>query len=185
MATPPTICRPCATDRRPARRPRLATVGLLLPLAACATARTETPAATDAGPLQAAVTQPLDDLNLAPDDPAAALVRAAGAPDRPPAGCADAARELAGLEQALGSGRMAAPAAPDAADVAAGVVRSVVRLPFRGVVRELTGAERRAKQRQARLYAGMFRRGYLDGWRTARGCDVAVAPRLALPPFPS
>ncbi|MBU1376231.1 MAG: hypothetical protein KKE02_19850 [Alphaproteobacteria bacterium] len=127
----------------------------------------------------------MDDLNLAPTSPVAALVRAAAAPDRPPANCATAAHELADLDRALGTDRMSDPDGVGAVDVAASVVRSVVRLPFRGVVRELSGAERRAKARQARLYAGMFRRGYLDGWRTARACAMADAPWLALPHFPS
>jgi hypothetical protein len=157
----------------------------MLPLCACATrAAGAGEGRGPAAPLEAAVTQPLDDLNLAAEDPAAALVAAYRAPERVPASCAAAAGELARLARALDPNLLSQPDGADAADVAASVVRSVLRLPFRGVVRQLSGAEQRAKARQAMLYAGMLRRGYLTGWRVARPCEPPAAQVLALPPQP-
>jgi len=52
------------------------------------------------------------------------------------------------------------------------VARSVVGsfIPFRGIIRELSGANAQQKKIEAAIYAGMARRAFLKGYGEARGC---------------
>ena len=65
----------------------------------------------------------------------------------------------------------------------AGTGREIVRagaeslLPFRGVVRRLSGAEQHDKLVDQALMAGSIRRGYLKGLGEARGCPPPGTPR--------
>ena len=59
------------------------------------------------------------------------------------------------------------------------VGRSVVNslIPFRGLVREISGAAPAERRLQAAVTAGIARRGYLRGLAGARSCKIApVAP---------
>jgi hypothetical protein len=49
-------------------------------------------------------------------------------------------------------------------------------IPFRGWVRQLSGAERHDRIVQAAIIAGAVRRGYLKGLGEARGCDPPATP---------
>jgi hypothetical protein len=64
--------------------------------------------------------------------------------------------------------------------MAAGLVTDAVRgataLPFRGVIRRVTGAETRDKLRARAVLAGMTRRGFLKGWMQAGQCPAPQAP---------
>lgn len=57
---------------------------------------------------------------------------------------------------------------------AEGVGRSVVQsfIPFRGVIREVTGAAATQREWDAAVDAGIARRGFLRGTARARGCRV-------------
>ncbi len=57
-------------------------------------------------------------------------------------------------------------------------------IPFRGVVREVSGAAGRERAMQAAVTAGLVRRGYLKGLGAARGCDEPARPRER-PPEPT
>ncbi len=45
-------------------------------------------------------------------------------------------------------------------------------IPFRGIIRRLSGAEARARKARAAIYAGGLRRAYLKGTARARGCKL-------------
>lgn len=154
----------------------LATLGV----GGCATAR---PATTEA-PVAAAIAQPFEDLNLIGDSPAQVLLRAQTTPFRAPADCAAAAREISRLDMALAP-HLPPPTPGDEPSALAGaVIRSLAHLPFRGVVRRLTGAEAKAEARRVAVFAGVQRRGYLEGWRTPPRCPRLVegaVPAAAAP----
>lgn len=141
----------------------------ILNAAACASTR-----ATPEAPVAAAVTQPLDDLNLTGDTAAGVLLRAQAMPYRAPADCASARRELGRLNAALGPHLPSPEAKGGPSDLAGAVIRSVAHLPFRGIVRQLTGAEKREEALRAAVIAGVQRRGYLEGWRAPPRCPLLV-----------
>ncbi len=55
------------------------------------------------------------------------------------------------------------------------VVGSVI--PFRGILREVTGAAEADRNLRAAYTAGMARRAYLKGWGQGRGCAYPARPR--------
>lgn len=59
---------------------------------------------------------------------------------------------------------------------AKGVVGSII--PFRGIVREVSGAAGDDRKARAAVTAGMVRRGYLKGLGQARGCKYPARPKL-------
>lgn len=56
-----------------------------------------------------------------------------------------------------------------------GVVGSLI--PFRGIVREVTGAADNERALRAAYTAGMVRRGFLKGLGMGRGCDYPARPK--------
>ncbi len=59
--------------------------------------------------------------------------------------------------------------------IAQGLVGSLI--PFRGIVREVSGAAGGERKWRAAATAGMVRRGYLKGLGEARGCKYPARPR--------
>lgn len=61
------------------------------------------------------------------------------------------------------------------AKIAEAVGRTVVNslIPFRGLVREISGAGPAERRLQAAVTAGIARRGYLRGLASAKGCKIA------------
>lgn len=59
-----------------------------------------------------------------------------------------------------------------AIDLATSAIGDVIGLPFRGVVRRMSGAERRDQDLADAVLAGMVRRGFLRGAATSRSCAV-------------
>ncbi|MFM7376785.1 MAG: hypothetical protein ACKO1O_01430 [Erythrobacter sp.] len=55
------------------------------------------------------------------------------------------------------------------------VVGSVI--PFRGILREVTGAADNDRKLRAAYTAGMVRRAFLKGWGLGRGCAYPARPR--------
>src|SRR5436190_5797738 len=110
-------------------------------LAVPATAQTTTQKPPN--PVTGAVQQPFKDLNIVHDKIPAVLSRAAIAPyvETQPRDCAAMESELAELDQILGPDLDAARSGGDN-DLIAGALRNVTDLPFRGVVRKLSGAEK-------------------------------------------
>lgn len=88
--------------------------------------------------------------------------------------CATMARELRDLNAALGADFDAPPARSGsrAGRIAEAGGRAVVNtiIPFRGVVRELSGSAEADRRMQAAVDAGLARRGFLRGLAQSRGC---------------
>jgi hypothetical protein len=58
--------------------------------------------------------------------------------------------------------------------IAQGIVGSFI--PFRGIIREISGAADHKRKFEAAIMGGMVRRGYLKGLGEARGCDYPARP---------
>lgn len=129
------------------------------------------------GALEAAIQQPLRDLNLMQEEPAQVVRRAAAAPYADPTDCRAARLEQRRLDGALG--RDLDESADEAGAIeglAAGLVREVAGLPFRGIVRRVTGAEKADRDLRRAVVAAVARRGYLRGWTAASGCSASTMP---------
>jgi len=126
-----------------------------------------------------AVLSPLEDVNVAQDGLAPILVEATRDPYAHEAlrTCNDIVAEIAEIDRVLGndfdvaeeSGRKLSPAR-----IARTIVRSFV--PFRRVIREISGAESRERRVEIAVTAAMVRRGYLKGLGQSRGCDYPARP---------
>ena len=86
--------------------------------------------------------------------------------------------EIARLDQVLGNDYDIAGAEDTGLSegkIAQGVVGSFI--PFRGIVREVSGAAGDERKLRAAATAGMTRRGYLKGLGQSKGCDYPARPR--------
>lgn len=126
---------------------------------------------------------PLSDLNLRRDPIPDALVRARLAPYASEGldDCTGIREEIGNLDAVLGEDLDTAP--PDAernlstGRLARDALTSLI--PYRGLVRELTGAnEHEANFRQA-IAAGLMRRAYLKGLGQAKDCPYPARPSLS------
>ena len=123
---------------------------------------------------------PLEDFNIKSEDIPEVLLAAVLNPyeDTGISSCNDVVSRIAILDNVLG---------PDfdipqeeRANISAGrVAKTVVGsfVPFRGIVREVTGANKKRNERRLAFTAGMVRRGYLKGMGEARGCSYPAKPR--------
>ncbi len=160
-------------------RPGALVVAAALALSGCASL----PASTGerAGRLGSAASQPLRDLNLRHEDPAPVLAAALAAPYAPPVppDCAGVRGEIGVLDASLG---------PDldelaydsqgpgmAQELVEDAIRGLVGLPYRGMVRRVTGAAARDRIARKALLAGYVRRGWLKGLAASLNCP-APAP---------
>ncbi|HRD45035.1 MAG TPA: hypothetical protein PLF78_00980 [Caulobacter sp.] len=148
---------------------------LVLGLAACASTGDQSAPKTSSG-MGEAVGQPLRDLGMVRPATPDVLVNAAAAPYAvaDSADCAALAEEVAALDILLGQDVDAPKSGDDnlAGDIVLGALRGAVSLPFRGVVRRVSGAERRDRERAAAILAGMVRRGYLKGLLAGARCPA-------------
>jgi hypothetical protein len=130
------------------------------------------------------VTQPVRDVGIEKTKIPEVLLRAVEQPYAPAgSGCRNVTGHIAELNEALGPdfgsnskenenrfGNLAAAGG-------AAVVNSLI--PFRGLVREVSGAAGAQRRLDAAINAGVARRGYLRGIAVSRGC------KLPPPPAPS
>ncbi|HWK35506.1 hypothetical protein [Sphingomonas sp.] len=87
--------------------------------------------------------------------------------------CAAIGRQITALTAELGPDYGATPAEQDKVEqLAAAGGRAVVNsiIPFRGLVREVSGAAAADRRLQAAVDAGLARRGFLRGLQQAKGC---------------
>lgn len=123
-----------------------------------------------------AITQPLSDLNLRSKDIPLILETAQEAPYDLSGieGCGAVNDEIRRLEDVLGPD---ADAPPDKE----GIINKGLKLggkflggfiPFRGVVRQLSGANAERAKWQAAIYAGVARRSFLKGYARGLGCEI-------------
>ena len=145
--------------------------------------------------LGAAVTAPLEDLNLRRDEIPTILLQAEANPYdlRNMNNCRTIGAEIARLDEALGPDTDAPPSqdgsymSERAADAAAGATLDAVRgtvtdfIPARSWVRRLTGAEAHSKHVQSAIQAGLRRRSFLKGVGMQRNCAPPAAPAGFVP----
>gem|GEM_PF-316058 len=138
-----------------------------------------------------AMTAPLEDLNLTKDKIPPVLELAMTGPYEAPQDqtCEGLAAEIAPLTLALGPDLDVPPSKTNrgllersstfAGDAAIGAVRGAAEglIPFRGLVRKVSGAETHAKKVRAAIAAGAVRRAYLKGLGEAKGCAAPAAPQ--------
>lgn len=153
---------------------------LALALTACATTDRQRGASEGQG----AIEQPFRDLSIIRDKTPEALAASAEAPYA--AGdardCPALAAEIARLDAVLGPDLdvVRPKAGWVGADAIYSALRGALDLPFRGIIRRVTGAERHDREQARAVLAGMVRRGFLKG--LARAADCPPAP--AAPPAP-
>jgi hypothetical protein len=144
--------------------------------------------------LQGAASAPLRDVNVLRTKIPDVLLKAMADPyARPPkANCAGITSQILPLNGALGADLDEVAVDEDdlmergresVLGVMAGAASSVI--PFRGWVRQLSGAERHDKLVSAAITAGAVRRAYLKGLGETRGCNPPATPshvRAGTPP---
>lgn len=114
-------------------------------------------------------TQPIRDLSLVRERAPEVLKRALANPyDQTESACPTLRGEIAELDAALGPDLQ--PGEIPHANTLAAELAGLVSLPFRGVVRRVTGAERRERALRAAVLAGMVRRGFLKGRLSQMNC---------------
>ena len=152
-----------------------ALLALLVPLStAQAQTRGEDPGTTDVA------RTPLEDFNIDSDDIPEILVAAVGNPYNRSGldDCNAIVAQIAVLDNELGPD-FDIPQEEGSRLSAGRVAKSVVGsfIPFRGIVREVSGANKKRDSVRLAVTAGMVRRGYLKGIGEARGCGYPAAPR--------
>jgi hypothetical protein len=123
------------------------------------------------------LTAPLQDTNLKTKRIPEVLELARGGPYTLDGlrNCAAINRDIAALNEVLGTDiDTPEDRRPDRGRQAANVGKSVVQgfIPFRGVIREVTGAAGAQREWDAAVDAGIARRGFLRGTAQARRCRV-------------
>lgn len=126
---------------------------------------------------------PLEDFNIASDDLPEVLVKAA---ENPYANdglttCNAIVAEIAALDMVLGADFDIAVREEDGDGININegrIAKSIIGsfIPFRSIIREVTGANDRRDAFRLAVTAGMMRRGYLKGLGQGRGCDYPARP---------
>ncbi|MES2341852.1 MAG: hypothetical protein V4597_09250 [Pseudomonadota bacterium] len=166
----------------------ISALGVFAPCAHAADlgAQAATPPAPNA--FVSAMGQPLADFNINQAEIPDSLRKAVHDPYALDAddSCAAMAGEIAGLDAALGPDldvdAVRTTRRTMVTRAAAGAVRrlAVSWIPYRGVLRTVTGAESHARKAQEAALAGAVRRAYLKGLGQRGGCGPEAAPRRAL-----
>lgn len=123
---------------------------------------------------------PLEDVGLSKDEIPEILVTAAEEPyaQRNTRSCRAIVSEIAELDNALGDDFDIAgkeKTGVSGKKVAKGLVGSII--PFRGIVREVSGAAGDKRKAEAAVRAGLARRAYLKGLGQGKGCKYPARPR--------
>lgn len=131
---------------------------------------------------------PLNDLNLAKDEIPAVLLTAANDPYASEGlnKCPAIGAAIAELDGALGPDMDVALSESDRLSTGR-MAKSVVAsfIPFRGILREISGAAGQERDFRAAIYAGAVRRGFLKGLGQQKGCDYPARPAFARVPTPA
>ena len=124
---------------------------------------------------------PLEDFNIDSDEIPEILQTAVRDPyaDQGLATCNDIVAEIARLDTVLGADFDIANEDADGGISRGRVAQSVVGsfIPFRGLVREVSGANSKQRAVNLAITAGMVRRGFLKGTGQQRGCSYPARPR--------
>ncbi|MBS0297107.1 MAG: hypothetical protein JSR45_12415 [Proteobacteria bacterium] len=163
------------------RAARLAAPLLAVLAAGCATPARKA-SADIAQPIGEVLSQPAKDLNLVREAQSPTLVTAYANPyGEAGRGCEQIVAEIRALDAAIGQdldtpGWKASVESQTPGAFAHDAVRDLVGLPFRGVVRRISGADRRDRVSRAMVVSGVARRAYLKGRGQAAGCAPPAAP---------
>ncbi len=122
---------------------------------------------------------PLTDLNLSQDPIPDILMRARSAPysSNNLRDCSDIRRAVGDLDAVLGDDFDTSP--PDDRGISAtGIAQRVVGMfiPFRGIIREISGANSHEYEFREAIAAGLMRRAYLKGKGQEMGCPYPASP---------
>lgn len=127
--------------------------------------------------VQEIVTQPAKDVGIEKTKIPPLLVEVSRDPygTRGTAKCGQISAAIADLNRVLGPDFSASPPTAKKSNVAKAGGQAVVDslIPFRGLVREVSGAGPAERRLNAALDAGFARRGFLRGLQRARGCRTA------------
>lgn len=122
---------------------------------------------------------PIRDLNLAKDKIPEVLVEAERAPYVTDGldSCPALENEIAGLDRVLGADLDVDTEERDDINVGK-IAKSAVGslIPFRGIIREVTGAADHQRDFEEAIFAGAVRRGFLKGLGQQRGCAYPARP---------
>jgi len=156
--------------------------GVLLPLLLSGTALAQEKKQNTLDKAGDIASQPVRDLGIEKGEVPEVLQRAVQNPYAPPPrGCRSINLGLGELDAVLGDDFGVGTDANErrtgkiAEEVGKTIVNSLI--PFRGLVREISGAAPAERRLQAAVAAGIARRGYLRGLASGTGCKVApIAP---------
>lgn len=126
--------------------------------------------------------QPLEDFNVVHDEIPIILYNLRGNPYAAPisTNCRNVIAEIRQLDRALGADLDTLEVRDrTAVDTTFSLARSLALglIPFRGVAREVTGAEAHRREYNAAVLAGTVRRAYLKGIGERLGCSYPGSPR--------
>jgi len=129
-------------------------------------------------------TTPLSDLNLYKDDIPQILMEALEWPYSTEGlvSCDAVAAEIAKIDAVLGPDYDVET--PDAGRVSVGRLAQTAIgsfIPFRGLIREISGAAEHRRAFTEAIMAGAVRRGFLKGFGHQRGCKYPARPSLVRP----
>ncbi len=166
------------------RVPTLAFAALAAMLCGCATT-TYSDHAGDTR-VRGAFEQPFRDVSWMREEPPEVLTRVVEAPySLESAECSAILNEISALDLVLGPD-LDAPevedsddeeSSADATGLLSGAIRGVIGLPYRGVFRRLSGAERRDHVLEEAILAGLARRAFLKGVGRQAGCLESLPPQ--------
>lgn len=129
------------------------------------------------GRIQGAFEQPFRDVSLMRENPPEVLIHAVEAPYALPGDgtCSALLNEIAALDAVLGPdldapNRPRAQSSTDFSGLVSSAIGGVFGLPYRSIVRRLTGADSRARAVRDAIFAGMVRRAFLKGVARADDC---------------
>ncbi|MBA3067432.1 MAG: hypothetical protein FP825_03000 [Hyphomonas sp.] len=135
--------------------------------------------------VQGAMEQPFRDISWMRENPPDILIRAAETPYLwdPAATCEDFHAEILALDLILGPDLDQVPeedeeSSSDGAGLLSSAIGGLIGLPYRGIVRRISGAEKRERELRKAILAGMVRRAFLKGLARDAGCPGA---ELVLP----
>jgi len=154
--------------------------GLLLALMAPTSAAAQRPVTDETVTVGDMAKTPLEDLNLAKDPIPPVLQRALEEPYRDPGlnHCADIRSEIGDLDAVLGEDMDTEPHDPEHprnfGRMAQGFLASLI--PYRSVIRSISGANKHEREFKESIAAGMMRRAYLKGMGQAMGCPYPARP---------
>jgi hypothetical protein len=128
------------------------------------------------------VEQPLRDVGAVQRQAPGILIQALEAPyalPEPPE-CGAILAEVSALDEVLGAdldqrGEEGRGFEEDADEMISAAMRGLVNIPYSGVIRWVSGAERRDREIREAILAGMVRRAFLKGVAHSMACSAAPA----------